>query len=383
MTQPGCKPQEGPHAEEFEEFRDWIHRHSGIYLDSSGWTRCASRSSPVRPGSDSRPRRVLLVAQARRARVQRADEPRHHQRDVVLPVPGQFDALSESVVPEILESKSKMSHAFRAWSAGCSTGEEPYTIAMSLLDSQARRRGLTPRGARHRRVDSGARSGAGGASTAPSRLRACRSTSSRDGSSQSKAATAGRARAGCGRVLVSQPDQGAVSAGLMGNWDVIFCRNVTIYFKFESTRRVVNNFFESLNPGGYLFIGHSETLTSISDRFEAVEIDGVFLYRKPRPRRLRLLRRGSRRPQSARHERTATARRPHSERAGRERAADDRRAGRRQPARWRRRRRASAESRRSSSCRAGVPAPRDGTPAEARDAAPTRRSPWIPRASRR
>jgi chemotaxis protein methyltransferase CheR len=47
----------------------------------------------------------------------------------------------------------------------------------------------------------------------------------------------------------------------------------------------VNNFFDSLNPGGYLFIGHSESLTSICDRFETVEIDGVFLYRKPRPRR--------------------------------------------------------------------------------------------------
>ena len=102
---------------------------------------------------------------------------------------------------------------------------------------------------------------------------------------------AGGHRPGAGRprrggLLVSQPDQGAVPAvALMGNWDVIFCRNVTIYFKFESTRRVVNNLFESLNPGGYLFIGHSETLTSISDRFEVVEIDGVFLYRKPRPRR--------------------------------------------------------------------------------------------------
>ena len=57
--------------------------------------------------------------------------------------------------------------------------------------------------------------------------------------------------------------------GLMGNWDVIFCRNVTIYFRLESTRRVVDNFYESLNPGGYLFIGHSETLTSISDRVRA------------------------------------------------------------------------------------------------------------------
>ena len=58
---------------------------------------------------------------------------------------------------------------------------------------------------------------------------------------------------------------------------------MTIYFRPDSTRRVVNNFFESLNPGGYLFIGHSETLTSISDRFEPVEIGGVFLYRKPVP----------------------------------------------------------------------------------------------------
>ncbi len=71
----------------------------------------------------------------------------------------------------------------------------------------------------------------------------------------------------------------------MGNWDVIFCRNVTIYFRLESTRRVVENFYESLNPGGYLFVGHSETLTSISDRFEPVEVGGVFLYRKARGRR--------------------------------------------------------------------------------------------------
>src|SRR5450759_5323003 len=68
----------------------------------------------------------------------------------------------------------------------------------------------------------------------------------------------------------------------MGTWDVIFCRNVTIYFKLESTRRVVSNFFDSLNEGGYLFVGHSETLTSISDQFEPVETGGVFLYRKPR-----------------------------------------------------------------------------------------------------
>ena len=72
---------------------------------------------------------------------------------------------------------------------------------------------------------------------------------------------------------------------LLSNWDVIFCRNVTIYFRSESTRRVIENFYQSLNPGGYLFIGHSETLSTISDRFEPLEINGVFLYRKPLVRR--------------------------------------------------------------------------------------------------
>ncbi|HET6498878.1 MAG TPA: CheR family methyltransferase, partial [Coriobacteriia bacterium] len=77
--------------------------------------------------------------------------------------------------------------------------------------------------------------------------------------------------------LVKEP----FPTALMGGWDVIFCRNVTIYFRIESTRRVVDNLFESLNPGGYLFIGHSETLTGITDRFETVEAGGVFLHRKP------------------------------------------------------------------------------------------------------
>jgi chemotaxis protein methyltransferase CheR len=64
-------------------------------------------------------------------------------------------------------------------------------------------------------------------------------------------------------------------------WDAIFCRNVTIYFRLESTERVIGRFFDALVPGGYLFIGHSETLTPFNTDFEVVEVDGVYLYRKP------------------------------------------------------------------------------------------------------
>ena len=113
---------------------------------------------------------------------------------------------------------------------------------------------------------------------------------------------------------------------LMGNWDMIFCRNVTIYFRLESTRRVVQNFFDSINPGGYLFIGHSETLAAISDQFEPVHTNEVFLYRKPLPRRLftfdEIL---SRRTEAERAERSAPADGRRARRPGALDPAEDRR----------------------------------------------------------
>jgi tetratricopeptide (TPR) repeat protein len=65
-----------------------------------------------------------------------------------------------------------------------------------------------------------------------------------------------------------------------GQWDTVFCRNVTIYFKADSTARVVGELRGGLIDGGYLFLGHSETLATVSTGFESVERDGVFLYRK-------------------------------------------------------------------------------------------------------
>ncbi|MHB0869480.1 MAG: CheR family methyltransferase, partial [Chloroflexota bacterium] len=60
----------------------------------------------------------------------------------------------------------------------------------------------------------------------------------------------------------------------------IFCENVTIYFKIESTRRVIRNFYEALLEGGYLFLGYSETLWQISNDFVLRELDSAFFYQK-------------------------------------------------------------------------------------------------------
>ncbi len=273
--------------EEFELFRDWIHQHSGIYLEESK--------------VDSL--RISLVTRATRFRYldygdyfeylsQNEDEFKELMNLVTINetsffrFPAQFEVLRDVVIPEIVDGRPHGTPTqFRVWSAGCSTGEEPYTIAMTLLDSCLPGLGQridvvgtdvsTQALEKARKAIYPARAVAGLDPTVVSRHfereeRGYRPTS--------------RVRELCTlsyHNLIKEP----YPLALMSGWDVIFCRNVTIYFRIESTRRVIDHFHDALNPGGYLFIGHSETLTSISDRFETVEVGGVFLYRKPHVKR--------------------------------------------------------------------------------------------------
>jgi chemotaxis protein methyltransferase CheR len=274
-------------TEEFELFRDWIHQHSGIYMEE------------VKIDS----LRISLVTRATgfgftdyydyfRLLSNNDDEFKELMNLVTINetsffrFPAQFDALRDKVIPELVDGRAPNApRNFRVWSAGCSTGEEPYTIAMTLLDSP-----LEPLGHSLEVV------GTDVSTQALERARKAIYPERSMSGLQSQAlkrwfepVTGGyrpvrRVREKCSfhfHNLIKEP----YPLALMSNWDVIFCRNVTIYFRHESTRRVVDRFHEALNPGGYLFIGHSETLTSISDRFEVVEIDGVFLYRKPKAKR--------------------------------------------------------------------------------------------------
>jgi len=67
---------------------------------------------------------------------------------------------------------------------------------------------------------------------------------------------------------------------LISGFDVVFCRNVMIYFSEEAKKQVVRGFYNSMHPGGYLYIGHSETLHGISKAFKLVYFKNGLVYQK-------------------------------------------------------------------------------------------------------
>jgi chemotaxis protein methyltransferase CheR len=71
------------------------------------------------------------------------------------------------------------------------------------------------------------------------------------------------------------------SVAAQGKFDVVLCRNLLIYFDDDSRRMATDNIFDCLNPGGYLCLGHSESMARISDRFTLARLDDAIVYRKP------------------------------------------------------------------------------------------------------
>lgn len=266
---------------QFERLRDLIQKASGIHVDDD-------RLDALR---------ISLLARGTRLGCQDLDDYLRvlatdaRELDELLELvtinetsffrfPQQFGALRSVVLPELMARAERDGRRLRIWSAGCSTGEEAYSIAMALAEAG---------------VSAAGRPVVLGTDVSTRALEAAR------------AAIYGRRAVvnvpaevlahhfeevdGGYRViprvmsLVEFRQHNLVSdlgpEGAVGQWDAIFCRNVTIYFRLESTERVIAGFFDALVPGGYLFIGHSETLTPFDTAFEMVEVSGVYLYRKP------------------------------------------------------------------------------------------------------
>ncbi len=185
-----------------------------------------------------------------------------------------FEYLANTVIPEL--TKKNTDRKFKIWSAGCSTGEEPYSIAITLQESALLKYWDVELQATD--LDS---------NVVATASRGVYNMSRVEGMSKSRLKKWFYKGKGSqqGMVKVKSDINHMISFGklnLMDDWrvepqDVIFCRNVIIYFNKETKTRLVEKYANSLKPGGYLFIGHSESLYKISDRFELI---GNTIYRK-------------------------------------------------------------------------------------------------------
>lgn len=191
--------------------------------------------------------------------------------------PAQLSAFIDEIVPEILSRKNVKK--IRIWSAGCSSGEEPYSIAMLLQEAGHYNRAAFEIFASdlNQSVLAKARKGLYRESafrvTSPI-VRDRYFTHESDGSWRISDEI--RNRVSFGRLNIY--DEGRVS--LLGHLDVVLCRNVIIYFDDTSKRVVVNNFYKRLVDGGYLLLGHSESLISLSTQFKLKHLKNDMVYQK-------------------------------------------------------------------------------------------------------
>lgn len=191
--------------------------------------------------------------------------------------PAQLSAFTEEIVPEILSRRP--GRKIRIWSAGCSSGEEPYTIAMLLAEKDYfSRTSFEIFGSDlNQAVLARARKGVYRESAfraTPIELRERYFTKEEDGTW--RVADSIRNRVSFGRLNLY--DESRVA--LLGQLDVIFCRNVIIYFDETSKRVVITNFHKRLIDGGYLLLGHSESLISLSTQFHLKHLKHDMVYQK-------------------------------------------------------------------------------------------------------
>jgi chemotaxis protein methyltransferase CheR len=192
----------------------------------------------------------------------------------------QLKAFSEEIIPELIKIKSaRGNRSLRIWSAGCSTGEEPYTIAMLL-------------------------------STIPElsgwKIEIIGTDISQKVLQQARRAIYGKSsfrateESNLKRFFYQQDDGYKVNDSirklvtishlnlfdtnrltLLGKVDIVFCRNVIIYFDQAAKKRVIGSFHSALYDGGFLLLGHSESLMNISTLFTLRHFKNDMIYQKP------------------------------------------------------------------------------------------------------
>src|SRR6476660_7717619 len=264
---------------ELSEIRMLIEERTGICFDESRErffsTRVREhlRSKGMERGTD-----LLRAMQKSNLEYEALLERLLTQETSFFRYPGVYETFEKRVLPELHTKKFwKNPRTLRIWSAGCSTGEEPYSIAITIADALSfadtwKLEILATDVSRNalKLAERGIYSGRSLGSVTPKQLET-HFTKVKEGH-QVKPRL---------KKMITFTQMNLASAVYVGRMDLIFCMNVLIYFSEERRRALVQRFYDSLAPAGYLFLGHSESISKMPVKFQAIVLNDCILYRKP------------------------------------------------------------------------------------------------------
>lgn len=268
----------------FRLLRDFIHGYCGIYFDDGSKflleRRLSRRLEQHRLKSFEEYYHLLKYDRKREEELVVLVDNLTTNETYFFRESPQLKAFSEEILPELRQSISDRK-VLRIWSAGCSTGEEPYTIAILLLESgdwwrdwQVEILGSDI----NQRVLHTARKGV------------YKKSAHRATSPEMLAKYFVMDEKGDYRIIDRVKELVSFSSvnlldphktSLINNMDIIFCRNVIIYFDREAKKKVIESFYQKLREGGYLLLGHSESLINLSSAFVLRTLKNDMVYQKP------------------------------------------------------------------------------------------------------
>jgi chemotaxis protein methyltransferase CheR len=272
-------PAHGLSEHELSEIRMLIEERTGICFDESRERFFSTRvKEHLRAKGLERGTELLRAMRKSNVEYESLLEGLLTQETSFFRYPSVYEAFEKRVLPELHVKKFwKNPRTLRIWSAGCSTGEEPYSIAITIADSLSFSDSwnveiLATDVGRHalKNAERGVYSGRSLGSVSPERLAA----------HFTKGHTGHQVKPRL-RKMVTFAQMNLAAAVYVGRMDMIFCMNVLIYFSEERGRTLVQRFYDTLEPGGYLFLGHSESISKMPVKFQAIVLNDCILYRKP------------------------------------------------------------------------------------------------------
>ena len=270
-------------ADDFQKFREFFYRKTGIQFEDTKRyfvdKRLIERIEATH-SADFRSYFTMLRFQVSEAEVQTLTNLMTINETYFFRESYQFDCLVNSILGDVISRKPRGS-TIRIWSIPSSSGEEPYSIVLYLLERWAQLQNYEVEVLSSdidTQILEAAKRGLYGARAVHALPPAYLAKYFKKlGTSEWQISQDIRDSVDFSRVNLADP----VSTKRFRNIDIVFCRNLLIYFDTVSRRDAAQTFFDAMNPGGFVCLGHSESMSRISNLFTVRRFSDAFVYQKP------------------------------------------------------------------------------------------------------